>query len=127
MRKRRGGGGKINDRISIPQKIVTYSSCTCTSIAYNRIMIAKSITSSEARSSLYSILREVVEDAVPVVIRHRGHKNAVIVSEDEYNSLVETAYITGGRNGEALRRSMQDAREGKTRRITLEEIDALID
>ena len=89
-------------------------------------MTTKSITSSEARASLYSILREVVEDAVPVVIRHRGHKNAVIVSEDEYNALVETAYITGGRNGEALRRSMQDAREGKTRRITLEEIDALI-
>ena len=89
-------------------------------------MTTKSISSSEARSSLYTILREVVEDAVPVVIRHRGHKNAVIISEDEYNSLVETAYITGGRNGEALRRSIQDAREGKTHRITLEEIDALL-
>lgn len=89
-------------------------------------MTTKTVTSSEARSSLYSILREVVEDAVPVVIRYRGHKNAVILSEEEYNSLIETAYVTGGKNGQHLRRSVQEAQEGKTRRITLKEIDDLI-
>lgn len=88
-------------------------------------MTTKSISSSEARSSLYSILREVVDDSVPVVIRQRGKQNAVLLSEDEYNSLVETAYLSSGKNGEHLRKSLAQARAGKTRRITLEEIDSL--
>lgn len=89
-------------------------------------MTTKTLTSSEARKAFYSILREVADDAVPVVIRSRGRKNAVILSEDEYNSLMETAYVACGENGEHLRRSVQEAKEGKTRRITLEEIDKLI-
>lgn len=88
-------------------------------------MTTKSISSSEARSSFYSILREVVDDAVPVVIRQRGKQNAVILSEDEYNSLIETAYVSSGKNGEILRRSIAEAKAGKTRRITLEELDNL--
>lgn len=89
-------------------------------------MTTKTVTSSEARKDFYSILREVADDAVPIVIRHRGHRNAVILSEDEYNALMETAYIASGKNGEHLRRSVQEAKEGKTRRITLAEIDSLI-
>lgn len=89
-------------------------------------MTTKTFTSSEARKAFYSILREVADDAVPIVIRNRGRKNAVILSEDEYNALMETAYVTRGKNGEHLRRSVQEAKEGKTRCITLEEIDKLI-
>lgn len=88
-------------------------------------MTTKSVSSSEARSSLYSILREVVEDAVPVVIRQRGKENAVILSENEYNSLLETAYVSSGKNGERLRESIAQAKAGKTRRITLDEINKL--
>lgn len=88
-------------------------------------MTTKSISSSEARGSFYSILKEVVDDVVPVVIRQRGKKSAVIISEDEYNSLIETAYVSSGRNGERLRESIAQAKEGKVRRITLDEIDKL--
>ncbi len=91
-------------------------------------MTTKTLSSSEARRSFYSILREVNDDAVPVVVRNRGkgRKNAVIISEDEYNSIMETLYVTSGRNGEELRRSMAQARAGQVRTISLDEIDKMI-
>lgn len=89
-------------------------------------MITRTVTYSEARNTLADCLREVVDDMVPIVIKQRGKKkNAVLVSEDEYNSLIETAYISSGKNGERLRESMAQAKAGKTRRITLDEIDKL--
>ncbi|MEG0836810.1 MAG: type II toxin-antitoxin system Phd/YefM family antitoxin [Akkermansia sp.] len=88
-------------------------------------MIIKSISSSEARSSFYSILREVVDDAVPVVIRQRGKQNAVILSEDEYNSLVETVYLSSGKNGERLRESKEQMECGECRVISLDEIKSM--
>ncbi len=91
-------------------------------------MTTKTLSSSEARKSFYSILREVNDDAVPVVVRTHGkeRRNAVIISEDEYNSIIETLYVTSGRNGEELRRSMAQARAGQVRTISLAEIDKMI-
>ncbi len=89
-------------------------------------MTTKTLSSSEARKSFYGILREVVDDAVPIVIRNRGRKNAVLISEDEYNSIIETLYVTSGRNGEELRQSMAQARAGQVRTISLDEIDKMI-
>ncbi len=89
-------------------------------------MTTKTLSSSEARKSFYGILREVVDDAVPVVIRNRGRGNAVLISEDEYNSIIETLYVTSGRNGEELRRSMAQARAGQVRTISLDEIDKML-
>ncbi len=88
-------------------------------------MTTKSISSSEARSSFYSILREVVDDAVPVVIRQRGKQNAVILSEDEYNSLIETAYVSSGKNGERLREAKEQIERGECREISLDEIKTM--
>lgn len=88
-------------------------------------MTTKSLSSSEARASFYSIIKEVVDDVVPVVIRQRGKKSAVIISEDEYNSLIETAFVTAGGNAQRLRESIAQVREGKTRPIFLKEIDDL--
>lgn len=88
-------------------------------------MTTKSISSSEARSSLYSILREVVDDALPVVIRQRGKQNAVIISEDEYNSLIETAYLSSGKNGERLREARKQIERGESREISLDELKAM--
>ncbi len=92
-------------------------------------MTTKTLSSSEARKSFYSILREVNDDAVPVVVRNRGkgRRNAVIISEDEYNSIMETLYVTRGRNGEELRESMEQARAGQLRRHTLEELESMLD
>lgn len=64
----------------------------------------------------------MVDDAVPIVIRQRGKQNAVIISEDEYNSLIETAYVSSGKNGERLRQSIEQVERGECRVISMDEL-----
>ncbi len=91
-------------------------------------MTTKTLSSSEARKSFYSILREVNDDAIPVVVRTRGKsgRNAVIISENEYNSIMETLYVTSGRNGEELRESMRQAERGEGRIISMDELKGML-
>ncbi len=90
-------------------------------------MTTKTISSTEARSNFYSLMREVTDDAVAIVIRNRGRDNAVIISEREYNSIMETEYLMRGRNGEELRESMRQKARGEGRVYTMEELNAMLD
>ncbi|GGL25382.1 type II toxin-antitoxin system Phd/YefM family antitoxin [Nocardia jinanensis] len=51
-----------------------------------------SMSASEARANLYPLIEQVNDDAVAVHITSRKG-NAVLISEDEYNSLHETLYL----------------------------------
>lgn len=51
-----------------------------------------SMSASEARASLYPLIEQVNDDAVAIHITSRKG-NAVLISEDEYNSLRETLYL----------------------------------
>ncbi len=90
-------------------------------------MTTKTISSTEARSNFYGIMREVTDDAVAIVIRNRGRDNAVIMSEREYNSIQETLHLMQGNNLERLRRSREQMRAGMGRVITLEDIDKMLE
>ncbi|WP_416563931.1 type II toxin-antitoxin system Phd/YefM family antitoxin [Nocardia testacea] len=50
------------------------------------------MSASEARANLYPLIEQVNDDAVAVLITSRKG-NAVLISEDEYNSLRETVYL----------------------------------
>lgn len=78
-------------------------------------MTTRTVTYSEARNNLAACLREVVDDYVPIVIKQRGRrKNAVLISEEEYNSLRETDYLLSTpENASRLMSALQDAHEGK--------------
>ncbi|WP_019930546.1 type II toxin-antitoxin system Phd/YefM family antitoxin [Nocardia sp. BMG111209] len=51
-----------------------------------------SMSASEARANLYPLIEQVNDDAVAIHITSRKG-NAVLISEDEYNSLRETLYL----------------------------------
>lgn len=51
-----------------------------------------SMSASEARANLYPLIEQVNDDAVAIHISSR-RGNAVLISEDEYNSLRETLYL----------------------------------
>ncbi|MGA6203245.1 type II toxin-antitoxin system Phd/YefM family antitoxin [Nocardia testacea] len=51
-----------------------------------------SMSASKARANLYLLIEQVNNDAVEVHITSRKG-NAVLISEDEYNSLRETLYL----------------------------------
>ena len=53
----------------------------------------KSINITQARKDLYNLVNEVNCDSCPVTLTNTRGKNAVLVSEDDWNALQETVYL----------------------------------
>lgn len=73
-----------------------------------------SVTASEARARLFPLIEEVNDDQVAIeIISKRGR--AFLVPEAEYRSMRETLYLLSSpANADRLRRSLKDARSGKS-------------
>ena len=74
----------------------------------------KVVTYSHARNALKSVLDDVVRDAdVTVISRRDAEGDAVVMSLDHYNSLVETLHLLSTpANAEALARAIRQDRAG---------------
>ena len=73
------------------------------------------ISFTEARNSLKSVLDRVVNDADCTVITRRDSEDAVVMSLDYYDSLMETVYLLKSpANAEHLRKSIDQFNQGKT-------------
>lgn len=51
------------------------------------------VSVTEARSDLYNIINEVNESSTPALLTNRRGKNAVLISEDDWNAIQETMYL----------------------------------
>ena len=70
------------------------------------------ITASEARAQLFPLIEQVNNDSTPVVITSKKG-NAVLVSESEWESMVETMYLLGNpANRERLMKSRAEVEAG---------------
>lgn len=54
-------------------------------------MTAISVT--KARENIYQILSEVNSSSQPITITNNRGKNAVLISEDDWNAIQETLYL----------------------------------
>jgi antitoxin YefM len=71
------------------------------------------VSFTEARNGLKSVLDQVVNDADCTVITRRDSEDAVVMSLDYFNSLMETVYLLKSpANAEHLRKSIEQYREG---------------
>jgi antitoxin YefM len=71
------------------------------------------ITASEARKNLFPLLEQVNDDSTPVEITSK-RGNAVLLSQDEYDALVETAHLLRApANARRLLESLDQARRGE--------------
>ncbi len=62
----------------------------------------------KAQKKLNRLLHQVCENDETIFISKEGRKNAVILSEREYNSLLETIYLTSSsKNAERLFESLK--------------------
>ena len=52
-----------------------------------------SISVTNARKNIYQILSDVNTNSQPVLITNTKGKNAVLVSEDDWNAIQETLYL----------------------------------
>jgi antitoxin YefM len=71
------------------------------------------ITATDARKTLFGLIQQVNDDhtAVEVVSRHG---NAVIMSKDDYDAMIETAYLLRTpANAERLLEAIDRARRGE--------------
>ncbi|MGL5943016.1 MAG: type II toxin-antitoxin system Phd/YefM family antitoxin [Waterburya sp.] len=74
----------------------------------------KIITFTEARNKLKNVLDRVVEDADYTVITRRDADDAVVMSLDYFNSLLETVHLLKSpANAAHLERSIAQYRQGQ--------------
>jgi antitoxin YefM len=66
----------------------------------------KSVTYSTARKQLKQILDLAIDDATPVLITTKRSKSAVVVSQDEWDSVMETLYLSSGHNFSRIQQAM---------------------
>lgn len=77
---------------------------------------------SEARNSLKQVIDQVVEDADFTVISRRDAPDAVVMSLDTFNSMMETAHLLRSpANAQHLAQSIAQYREGKTEARNLDD------
>lgn len=76
----------------------------------------KVVSFTEARNSLKAVLDAVVNDADTTVITRRDAEDAVVMSLDYYNSLIETVHLLRSpANAAHLQRSIAQFKAGKVR------------
>ncbi|NRQ42821.1 type II toxin-antitoxin system prevent-host-death family antitoxin [Rheinheimera sp. YQF-2] len=80
----------------------------------------KVVSFTEARNSLKAVLDAVVNDADTTVITRRDAEDAVVMSLDYYNSLMETVHLLRSpANAEHLQRSIAQFKAGKVKQQEL--------
>ena len=73
------------------------------------------ITLNDAKQNLDHLIAQVIADAEPAIICSDGGEKAVLLSLSEFNSWQETLYLLSNpANAEHLRRSIAEAKMGKT-------------
>lgn len=76
--------------------------------------MASVVTYTAAREDLATIMTNVCEDHVVTHITRRNGGNCVLMSEDEYNSIMETLYLFGSPiNASRLEKSIAQAERGE--------------
>ncbi len=84
----------------------------------------KVVTFSEARNKLKAVLDRVIDDAdYTIITRRDAGDDAVVMSLDYFNSLMETVYLLESpANSASLKRSIEQYRKGQvTERSLLNE------
>ncbi len=78
------------------------------------------VSFTEARNSLKAVLDGVVHDADTTIITRRDAEDAVVMSLDHYNSLMETVHLLRSpANAAHLNRSISQYKEGRVSRRDL--------
>jgi antitoxin YefM len=79
---------------------------------------------SEARNSLKNVIDQVIDDADYTVIARRDAPDAVVMSLDTFNSLMETVHLLKSpANAAHLARSIAQYRQGQVKQQDLVDAD----
>jgi antitoxin YefM len=80
------------------------------------------VSYSELRNNLASCMEKVCDDRAPLVVTRQNARSVVIMSEEDYEGLVETVHLLKSpANAARLLRSIKDADRGKLKKRQLVE------
>jgi antitoxin YefM len=80
------------------------------------------ITYTDLRQNLKTYMDKVIQDNDPLIITRKNHENVVLISVDEYNSLLETNYLLSNEaNAAHLKKSITQHKSGKIKARKLHE------
>ena len=78
------------------------------------------VSYSDLRQNLKSYMDKVYNDHDPLIITRKNNENLVLLSIDEYNSLIETNYLLGNEsNANHLKKSIAQYESGKIKKREL--------
>jgi antitoxin YefM len=81
------------------------------------------ITYTDLRQNLKTYMDMVVHDNDALIITRKNKENVVLISVDEYNSLLETNYLLSTEaNAEHLKKSIAQHKAGKIKQRKLFEV-----
>jgi antitoxin YefM len=81
------------------------------------------ITYTSARQNFKSILDKACKNCMPILIQRRKGGNVVILSEEDFHSLDETAYLnTSPANRKHLQKSLDQLKKGEVVETTFEDL-----
>ena len=80
-------------------------------------------TYTQARANLAALMDKAVDDKVPVYITRKNGKRVAMIDADEYESLIETAYLLSSpANARRLLEAIEQADRGEGTIMTIEEL-----
>jgi antitoxin YefM len=92
------------------------------SILYLKDIFMDAITYTNLRQNLKSYMDKVFNDHEPLIITRKNNENVVLMSLNEYNSLMETNYLLSSKkNAEHLQRSIDQHKAGRIKERKLYE------
>ena len=72
------------------------------------------VTYTDLKNNLNSYMDKVIQNSDSLVITRKNNENVVLISVDEYNSLIETNYLLSNEtNAQHLRKSIAQHKAGK--------------
>jgi antitoxin YefM len=85
--------------------------------------MAVETTYTSLRERLASVLDQVANDHEVVIVRRRGARDVALIPADELAGLLETAHLLRSpRNAQRLMAALREARQGKGKRLSLEQL-----
>ncbi len=75
----------------------------------------KVINHTDLKIGIKHWLDSVIDNVGEVVIKRKDQKDLVLISLEEYNSLIETNYLLSGKNGKILLESIEEVKKGNKR------------
>jgi antitoxin YefM len=89
---------------------------------YSILYAMHAITYTEARETLADTIRRVCRDHIPVIITRKREDSVVMIAQEDYDSLTETAYLLRSpKNARRLLDSIRELEEGKGKERQLAE------